>query len=647
MKRYTIAAAAAVLVLMPWHEALRAAAPHYTVENLGDVDLGAGVHEVPTIVGVNASGQVVGNAGGHAVRFTDGVGWQVLPNLGDFSNALGINDAGDVVGYHFTPEFQLRAFRYRDNHLPDDIEPLAVGGMTLGFGINNASDVVGQSDSVAFRAGLDALGMAQPAVALPSFGDNGLACGINATGQIAGIWTTSTGVQHGMRTDLNPPLSVDIASFDGPDRGTVTTCAIDGAGLVGGQSTRAGLVHAALFNGTALVDLDTFNSIESNVESIANGVAVGWYTVSSNTHRAFVYRSGDGTVDLNTLVDAPGWVLSQAKGVNQNGVIVGEGTDGTHPAVFRLTPESAGDSTPPVISSVTANGPSPFLPNGQMVGVSVTVAATDNSGAAPACALTDITVGGAATADASVTGPSTGSVKAVGGRTYTFNVRCVDASNNSATGSADLTVPADTVAPHINSVSASPSNLGAPDGRLVPVSLTVSATDDVDNAPLCSITNVSGDAEYTGPLSVKLRANAGQTYTLTVRCTDGAGNQSAPSSVSVAALPDTTAPVITSLSATPGSVWPPNGKMVGVSLAVTATDTVDPNPTCGLAAVTGAPASDYTIAGLSASVRATKDAVYELRVDCRDHSGNTSSSFVAVSVTKDGPAKAYGYLKKK
>src|SRR3954466_10650066 len=132
MKRYSLAAVAALLVFVPWHSAVRADATFYTVENLGSFN-----GEVPSITGINASGQIVGNVstyGSMAVRYSDGA-WHSLPGLDTgLSVAAGINGAGDVVGYHFSSGGQLRAFRYR-NGAVEDITVLPGGSMTFGFGI--------------------------------------------------------------------------------------------------------------------------------------------------------------------------------------------------------------------------------------------------------------------------------------------------------------------------------------------------------------------------------------------------------------------------------------------------------------------------------------------------------------------------------
>jgi probable HAF family extracellular repeat protein len=647
MKRYALVVLTALLALIPGHAGVRADAPLYTVENLNSF---GGL--VPTITGINASGEVVGNVstnGSQAVRYTVGPNWEAVPGLAtSYSVATGVNASGDIVGYHLTRLGQFRAFRYRVGIGVEDIEPLAGGSMTLGYAINDAGDVVGFSDSsagfVPFRA---SIGL--PAAPLPTLGgDFAYACAINASGQAAGVSTTPAGAGHGMRIDNGAASAIDIQSFDGP-AGNVNACAIDAAGRVGGQSDRAGQRHAFRFSDTGMIDLDTFGSPASNVESIAAGVSVGWYTAAGGALRAFAHRDADGSFDLNTRIDVPNWVLTQAKAVNENGVIAGEGTLNGAPAVYRLTP-NAGDTIAPVINSVTPTPSSIYPPKGQMVPVSVAVNATDDSGQPPVCTVASIT-GGPST-DVVVNGDLTGSVRAVGGRTYTLNVQCADAAGNTASSSAAVTVLADSTPPSIASVSATPSNLWPPDNRLVPVTVAVAATDDVDDAPVCSLTSIGGftggtdDAVITGPFSATLRAVGGRTYSLNVRCADSAGNASAAAGF-VVVPPDTTAPEITSLTAMPDSIWPANNKWVAVSIVASATDDVVESPACGVTGVTGAPASDVVITGpLSAKVLASKNAngttrTYVFAVTCSDEAGNASDATVSVSVAKDQPSKVY------
>jgi hypothetical protein len=752
MKRYAFALMTVLLVLLPWRQTVRADPARYTIENLGNA---AGL--VPTITGINASGQLSGfvNApeGPRAVRYTDGRGWEPVPGMETaYSQANGINTAGDLAGFHITSAGELRAFRYRDGAGAEDIAPLPGGSFTVAYAINTAGDVVGYGDTtsgiVAFLASPGV-----PAVALPSLGGSfALACGVNDARQIAGSSANADGVQHAMRIDFGQP-PIDIQSFNGAT-GFSAACAIDADGRVGGQADGVDGTHAFRFDGT-LRDLHTpFATTLSATESVAAGVSVGWFSLEDGSTHAFANSDADGSVDLNTVVDgAAGWTLSSAKAVNADGVIVGEGSFGGAPALFRLTrvpstpedttapainalsaspnvivpaneamvpvtisvsasddvdpkpvcsiagidthgaPSSAAvvtstltgsvrasgralysfavrcvdatgnaatasvdvavppDTTAPVFTSLTATPSTIFPPKGQTVAVTVAATATDDSGQAPVCKLASIAGPGTAPADFNVTGPSTGTVRAVGGSVYAFRVLCVDAANNVASASVNVTVPRDTTAPVIGRVSASPSTLWPPNGAIVPVAVSVTATDDVDDAPVCALSSVtststgSGDAAITGPLSASLRATGGRTYTLNLRCSDAAGNSS-NAGVAVVVPPDTKAPVIDSIRATPSTIWPPNGKFVPVSVSVSATDNVDANPTCAVVAIAGGVAGDAAITGaLTANVRADKNSdgstrVYTLSVRCSDQAGNSSTGSVCVKVTKDAPAPA-------
>ena len=512
MKRYTLAAVAALLVLVPWHETVRASATLYTVQDLGSFK---GV--APTISGVNASGQVTGNInGGQAVRYTPGVGWEDIPALGTvFSWASGINAGGDIVGYYINSAGLFRAYRSQGG-VVRDIEPLPGDSMTLGFGIDDAGNVVGVSMGAGnhpFRA--DAVTLTAQLV--PSLGATGVACALNAAGQIVGTYNTATGAQHGMRVD--PGFgAIDIASLDGPGF-TVNACSLDADGRVGGQFDRAsGQTHAFRFSATGMIDVDSFGSPLSNIESMAAGVSVGWYSLPDfSSSRAFAHTDADGSFDLNTRIDAAGWVLQTARGVNVNGQIVGEGTLNGAPAAFLLTPRQTADTTPPVIAAHGDETAEATGPNGAVV-----------TYAAPA---TSDAVDGSGTAACS---PASGSTFAVG--TTTVTCTASDAAGNAATPTTFRVVVTDTTAPDIVSLAASPSFIWPANNKLVAVSLAVSATDAVDASPVCTLTSVTGgpasDIVITGPLSAKVRATkddwgwSARTYVFQVTCSDKAGNAS-------------------------------------------------------------------------------------------------------------------------
>jgi hypothetical protein len=120
-----------------------------------------------------------------------------------------------------------------------------------------------------------------------------------------------------------------------------------------------------------------------------------------------------------------------------------------------------------------------------------------------------------------------------------------DSANLTATCTGTVNV-VDKQPPTISSVAASPNVLWPPNNKLVPVTVSVSATDNCTPNPVCNITAIasnepisSGDTQITGNLTANLRAQrlgsgTGRIYTLTVQCTDGSGNaSSAPVTVEV------------------------------------------------------------------------------------------------------------------
>jgi hypothetical protein len=654
MTRHIFAAAfGALLVVLPVRQALRADAALYTVEDLGQFDGLA-----PTVTGMNASGQLSGyvthGAGPRAVRYNPGTGWEYVAGVSSFSQATGINDNGDLVGSHHNGT-AFRAFRVIGG-VVSFIDPLPGGTMTFGLGIDAAGNVVGQSNSIDGERGYRAApGLG--AVALPGLGGPfAVACGINAAGQVAGYGVNASFQQHAFRIEADNTVT-PIIPLDGP-AGTGFGCAIDASGRVGGRTTSGGAFRAFTFTSGAPVNVDTMpNSAMSTVEALAADVAVGWFLSSADgLPRAFV-NTADGSAELNTLI-APdtGWQLDQAFAVDANGRIAGLGRLNGQPRAFLLTPVPSADTTAPVITAVSASPSTIAPPNLAMVTVDISASATDDRDPAPVCSVTGIDGHGAPATDYMVTGPLSGWVRARGGATYTFAVSCADAAGNAATGSVDVVVPPDTTAPVIHSVTATPSTIEPPNGALVPVVVTVNATDDVDAAPVCAISSVSvvptsGPDDYatTGPLSVKVRAVGGRTYTLVVTCRDTAGNQ-ASSAVAVVVPPDTEAPVIESVVASPDNIWPPNGKMVDVQVVVSATDNVDALPQCSVKAVfvTNGPAGDGVVTGtFTASVRAEKDQSYTIKVVCRDAAGNASYGSASVSVTNKETGSAQSLSKAK
>jgi hypothetical protein len=116
--------------------------------------------------------------------------------------------------------------------------------------------------------------------------------------------------------------------------------------------------------------------------------------------------------------------------------------------------------------------------------------------------------------------------------TYTFDLAVSDGVTTTASPVTVTVV--DTTSPSIASISASPDVLWPPNHKLVPVTISVTAT-DLAGTPSCRVTRVSNnetgvrDAVLVAPLELLLLAERsgrgpGRLYTIEVTCTDPSGN---------------------------------------------------------------------------------------------------------------------------
>ena len=173
---------------------------------------------------------------------------------------------------------------------------------------------------------------------------------------------------------------------------------------------------------------------------------------------------------------------------------------------------------------------------------------------AEATAMSGGSVGFSATAVDLVDGVVAVNCSALSGATFaigTTTVTCSasDAAGNVASGQFTVTVQ-DTTAPVLASVSASQASLWPPNHQLIRVSFAAAASDAVGAS--CAIVSATSsepdngtgdgdtanDVQIAGALQADLRAErnpkgGGRTYTVSVRCTDAAGNVSATKSATV------------------------------------------------------------------------------------------------------------------
>ncbi len=215
-----------------------------------------------------------------------------------------------------------------------------------------------------------------------------------------------------------------------------------------------------------------------------------------------------------------------------------------------------------------------------------------------------------------------------------------DPSKASASCSANVTVT-DNVAPSITCPAPTTIECAGPTTLFTPPPAT-----GADN---CSVTVTSPPAGMFGL----------GTSPLSYFAVDGSGNKA--SCGSTVTVVDTSAPVITSVSNSFASIWPPNHRMVALDLSVTASDGCAGGPinTAGVCRVTNITSNEAINAngdgdtdpdwiipagGLNASVRAERQGggggrIYTISVVCRDANGNDSAPATATVAVPQSQGK--------
>jgi probable HAF family extracellular repeat protein len=274
--------------------------------------------------GLNDAGQVVGSSGARAYVYSGGK----LTFLGASNGeAYGINASGQVVGWEAAQGFK-NPFLYGGGSL----NLLSAVGPGVAYGINDAGQVVGTSTT--YQAFLYSNGQVTGLGALAG-PNRSEARGINASGQVAGWLTASDGAMHAFL--YSGGKMQDLGTL--PGGGWSQGYAINASGQVVGVAGAPDAVsHAFLYSGGKMIDLGALAGPASQANGINDaGQVVGW----STRYRAFLYADGK-MIDLNNLLPAgSGWTLLAAQAINNNGQIVGYGTNaaGSRDG-FLLTPVS-------------------------------------------------------------------------------------------------------------------------------------------------------------------------------------------------------------------------------------------------------------------------------------------------------------------
>ena len=307
---------------------------------------------------INATGQVAATGpcptcgpNVHALLWSRESGFTDLGTLpgGSFSFAYGINRYGQVVGLSNTAKGCCRAFLWTKDSGMQDLGTLPGFSSSIAYGVNDYGQVVGESDDPikgcchpflwTKSGGMQDLGLLPNAI-------SGIASAINRMGTVVGPALLST--------------DVTFHSFIWTDKRGLTDLGVRGASVaainkgfmaggfycvpVCGISTgHAFVMHK---NTKKFLDLGTLPGQDS---SYAEGIN-RWRTVVGysgtfdlfglpNSPYPFLWMPKSGGMwNLNDLISEPGWVLYDAKAVNDRNEIIGVGTLNGEMHAFLLAP---------------------------------------------------------------------------------------------------------------------------------------------------------------------------------------------------------------------------------------------------------------------------------------------------------------------
>ena len=300
--------------------------------------------------GLSEADHVVGrSAGGHWEAFS----WQsgsISPlgflAGGDDSEAYGVNSSGVVVGQSDGPATPYSGFVYDGGSMTDLPEPSGQS-WSLASDINDSGVIAGKSGSVGVRWSKSGSVWSVAATLTVSGRNEAAGAGINAAGDCVG---DSYHPGAGYRAIHWAPGSTSgtVLPYAGGSGSWELAFDINNdADTVVGYSISGGIDRAAVWthdganwSGSLLGNL---GGAMSQARAVNNsGVIVGYSEIAAGGEHAFIYDSVNGLVDLNTLINpGSGWVLTRAYGINESGHIAGYGTIGGYTHAFLLVPEPA------------------------------------------------------------------------------------------------------------------------------------------------------------------------------------------------------------------------------------------------------------------------------------------------------------------
>jgi len=325
------AATAAFTALALAQPQARAAGDHPATTLYRVVNLGAGpLSELPAINVRNQVSFSLYTEQGSRGFFYDGKTVRDIGTLGGVSaNAVGLNDAGQVIGSADTAFGANHAFVWSADAGMTDLGVLPGAYASAAFAINIDGVVAGYSDGVpgtpplAFRwSAADGMrGLGAFTSGLASFS---VASALNDGGLIAGNSDTASSDRHAFAWTQAGGM-IDIDSFHSRYS---APAAIASDGRIAGYFAVPGsdnLNHAFMWSAAnGMRDLGTAGGVESYVLAMSSNANIaGVVNLASGDQHAMAWTDSGGMIDLGTLDGAPPGTGSRALGVNKHGTIVG------------------------------------------------------------------------------------------------------------------------------------------------------------------------------------------------------------------------------------------------------------------------------------------------------------------------------------
>ncbi len=342
----------------------------YSLTDLGIMtDLAGQTESRPNAI--NKQGQVAGvNVVGGSYRgFRYNGSWEDIGTLGGAEAfAAGIEDLGRIVGYSAMASGVIHAFLWTPggtDGIPTNPQMRDLG--TLGgdnseaYAVNSTGELTGYSDvsggtsarAHAFvYANAKMIDIGKTVTGLP----NSFGYGINASGHVAGAaYDGGYSAPHAFFYDGSKGTDIGVAGALGS-----TALAINDNDQVVGYTTSTNYIDRAfVYVAGSITDLGTLGGHHSYGLGINNSnVIVGgsFLDAADSLYHAFLYADGR-MLDLNTMLDdtGSGWVLVEARAINDVGQIVGTGVFGGATHGFLLTPASVVAASVITAASIIGN----------------------------------------------------------------------------------------------------------------------------------------------------------------------------------------------------------------------------------------------------------------------------------------------------